>query len=74
MTYSGEVDAEVEGSFRLEDGTTVRRTVRERLTVGGEQTKQRAVAALVERLQAGGYDFAEGHGVLTQLLAQRILR
>lgn len=74
MTYTLPVDAEVEGYFRLDDGTLIRRTVHERLTVASDQTKQHALMAWLERLQAEGHEFTEGHGVLTQLLAQRILR
>jgi hypothetical protein len=74
MTYTRVIDAEVDGDFRLDDGTLVRRTVHERLTVPSGETKQRAVTAWVERLQAEGYPLAEGRGRLTQLISQRILR
>jgi len=74
MTDTSGVNAEVEGYFRLEDGTMLRRTVHERLTVESDQTKQRALGAWLERLQTAGHEFTEGHGILTQVLAQRILR
>jgi hypothetical protein len=74
MTYTLVIDAEVDGYFHLDDGTLVRRTVHERLTVPSAETKQRALTAWVERLQAEGYALAEGRGRLTQLVSQRIRR
>jgi hypothetical protein len=74
MSYTQTVDTEVDGYFRLDDARQVRRTVQQRLLVPSRETKQHALAAWVARLQAEGYEFAEGHGQLTQLLSQRILR
>ena len=74
MTYTQAVEAEIDGYFRLDDARQIRRTVHQRLTVPSTDTKQHALTAWVAQVEAQGYEFAEGHGQLTQLLRQRILR
>jgi hypothetical protein len=74
MTYTQAVEAELDGYFRLDDARQVRRTLHARLTVPSTETKQHALTTWIATVEVEGYEFAEGHGQLTQLLSQRILR